>query len=157
MARNEVIGSPFFRQLSARSGKLRTYEALFLFNEAADHVIKVLHSMEKLPFVDKESIHRAVVEIEEVRCGVNADCIELQVDNERFDQGRFWKQGREFEKKWRDPDDVYVDVKRREEERKKQGLLPRLGVLPYSATAADDQMREARQERKRKRPSKRRK
>ena len=39
-----------------------------------------------------------------------------------FDEGHFWKQRRAFEKKWRDPDDVYIDVERGEEERKKLGL-----------------------------------
>jgi len=84
--------------------------------------------MEKLPFADKESIQCAVVEIEEVRCDMNADFTEQLADSERFDEGRFWKRRRDFEKKWRDP-----DVQRREEERKKQGLPARLGVLPHSA------------------------
>jgi hypothetical protein len=78
--------------------------------------------MEKLPFVDRESIRCAIVEIEEVRCDMNADFTERLADSERFEEGRFWKQRREFEKRWRDPDDVYIDVQRREEERKKQGL-----------------------------------
>lgn len=89
--------------------------------------------MEKLPFADKESVQFAVVEIEDVRCGMNADFAEKLADSERFDEGRFCKERREFEKKWRDPDDVYLEVGRREEERKKQGLPPRLGVLPHSA------------------------
>lgn len=64
--------------------------------------------MEKLRSANKESIRCAIVEIDEVRCAMNADFIERQADNERFDQGRFWKKRREFEKKWHDPDDVYA-------------------------------------------------
>src|SRR5262245_8753188 len=122
MASNEGIGSPFPRQLVARSPKLRIYESLFLLNEGVDHVIALLRGMETLPFAEKESLQLAVVEIEEVRCDVNADFTERLADSERCDEGRFWKQRRDFEKKLRDPDDVYIEVQRREEERKKEGL-----------------------------------
>jgi hypothetical protein len=155
MASNEGIGSPFLKQPSARSPKLPIYETLFLLNESVDHVIALLRGMEKVPIADRESIQCAVVEIEEVRCDMNADFMEQLADSERFDEGRFWKLRRDFEKKWRDPDDVYIDVQRREEERKKQGLPARLGVLPNSAVAEEEQTREAEQERKKKRTRKR--
>jgi hypothetical protein len=122
MASNEGIGSPFLKQSSERSPKLRIYESLFLLNESMDHLVALLREMEKLPLADKESVQCAVVEIEEVRCDMNADFTEKLADSERFDEGRFWKQRQDFEKKWRDPDDVYLEVGRREEERKKRGL-----------------------------------
>lgn len=130
MASNQSIGSPFARQLSARSRKLHVYETLFLLNESMDRAIGLLRIMKNLPSADKRSIQYAIIEIDEVRCGMNADFIECQADNERSDQGRFWKQRRELEKEWHDPDDVYIDVQRREDDRRKQGLPPRLGVLP---------------------------
>jgi hypothetical protein len=155
MASNEGIDSPFPKQPSACSPKLRIYESLFLLNEGMDHLIALLREMEKLPLADKELVQCAVVEIEEVRCDMNADFTEKLADSERFDEGRFWKQRREFEKKWRDPDDVYIDVGRREEERKKQGLPPRLGVLPHSAVVEEKNRWEAEQERKKERSKKR--
>src|SRR5260370_40233880 len=141
MASNEGIASPFHKQPSERSPKLRIYESLFLLNEGMDHIIILLREMEKLPFADKESVQCAVVEIEEVRCDMNADFTEKLADSERFDEGRFWKQKRAFEKKWRDPDDVYIDVQRREEERKKQGLPARVigSILPHAAVARADE------------------
>jgi len=154
MAINEVNRSPFPAQPSARSPKLRIYESLFLLNQGVDHVIGILRSMEKLPFAEKESLQSAVVEIEEVRCDMNADFVEHLADSERFDEGRFSKQRRAYEKQWRDPDDVYIDVERREEERKKQGLPPRLGILPHSAVAEEEQRWEAQQEQKKKRARK---
>jgi hypothetical protein len=154
MAVNEVIRSTFPTQPSARSPKLRIYESLFLFNQSVDHLIDLLHGMERLPFAEKEELQSAVVEIEQVRCDMNADFAEHLVDSERFDEGRFWKQRRAFEKKWRDPDDVYIDVERREEERKKQGLPPRVGVLPHSAVAEEEQRWEAQQELKKKQAGK---
>ena len=157
MAVNEGIRSPFPTQPSARSRKLRIYESLFLLNQGVDQVVATLRGMEKFPFARKDSLQSAVAEIEEVRAGMNADFIEELGDRERFDEGRHWKQRRAFEKKWRDPDDVYIDVERREEERKKQGLPPRLGIVPHSAVAEEEHRLEAQQERKKKRARKRRK
>jgi len=155
MADSKSIGSPFPRQPCARSPKLRIYESLFLLNEGMDHLIALLRAMEKFPSADKESVRCAIIEIEEVRCDMNANFTEHLADSERFDEGRLWQQRRKFENKWRDPDDVYIDVQRREEERKKQGLPPRLGVLPYSGTAEEDQGSGAGRERKKERPNKR--
>ena len=158
MADNEGIRSPFPTQPAERSQKLRIYEGLFLFNQGVDHLIALLHDMQKLPFGEKEELRSAIVEIDEVRCDMNADFTEQLADSERFDEGQFWKQRRAFEKTRRDPDDVYIDVERREEERKKQGLPPRIigTILPHSAVAAAEERWEAEQERK-KRPTKRRK
>src|SRR5260221_14314390 len=151
MASNESIGYSFFKQPSARSLKLRIYESLFRLNQGVDHVVALLRGMEKFSFADKESLQAGRVEIEGVRCSVNADFVEHLVDGERFDEGRFWKQRRAFEKKWRDPDDVYIDVERREEERKKQGLPTRVGIVPHSAVAEAEQRWEGQQQRKQKR------
>ena len=52
------------------------------------------------------------------------------------------------EKKREDPDDVYINVLHREEERKKQGLPPRIGIVPYSAVADEEKRVEEEQDRK---------
>lgn len=142
MACNEVIGSPFSKQLSAGSPKLRIYESLFLLNQGFDHVVALLRDMEKFSIADTESMQSALAEIEEVRSGVNADFVEQLGDRERSDEGRFWKQRRAFEKKRHDPDDVYCDVERREQERKKQGLPSRVGVIPHFAIAEQEERQE---------------
>jgi hypothetical protein len=159
MADNEGIRSPFPTQPSARSPKLRIYESLFLFKQGVDHLIALLHGMEKLPLAEKEELQCAIVDIEEVRCDMNADFTEQLADSERFDEGQFWKQRRAFEKKWKDPDDVYIDVERREEECKKLGSPPRVlgSILLHSAVAQAEERWEAEQERKKKRAMKRRK
>jgi len=120
-----------------------------------DHLIALLRGMEALPLAEKESLECAVVQIEEVRCDVNADFTERLADSERFDEGRFGRQRRDLEKRWRDPDDVYFEVQRREEERKKQGLPPRLGVLPHSIVAGQEQKWQAKRQRKKEPPGKR--
>jgi len=58
--------------------------------------------MEKLSF--------AVFEIEELRCDMNASLAELLADSGRLDEGRFWRLRRDFHKKGRRPDDVYIEV-----------------------------------------------
>jgi len=159
MASNEGIDSPFIKQPSECSPKLRIYQGLFLLNEGIDRVVALLQDMGKFPFADKDSLQCAIVEIEEVRCDTNADFTEHLADSERFDEGHFWKQRRAFEKKWRDPDDVYIEVERREEERKKLGLPPRVigNILPHSAVTQAEERWEAEQQRKKKHPRKHRK
>jgi hypothetical protein len=137
MAENQGSGSPFCKQLPRTSSKLSTYEALFLLNQRVDQVVVVLRKMEQLPTADKQSIDCAITEIEEVRSGMNATFTEKLANHERFEEGRFWKRRTKLEKKWRDPDDVYIDVQRREEERKKRGLAARIIVLPWSPADED--------------------
>ena len=157
MANIEGISSPLLKQPSKRSPKLRVYESLFLLNEGIDHIVALLRDMRKFPFADEDSMECAIVEIEEVRCDMNADFTEHLADSERFDEGHFWKQRRAFEKKWKDPDDVYIDVERREGERKKLGLPSRVigSILPHSAVAQAEERWEAEQERKKRRSKKR--
>ena len=157
MADHDGIRSPFPAQPSARSPKLRIYESLFLLNQGVDHVVALLRGMEKFPFLHKDDLQCGQAQIEEVRAEVNAHFAEHLMDSERHDEGRFSKQRCAYEEKWRDPDDVYLSVEEREEERKKQGLPPRVGIIPYSAVAAEEERLEAEQERKKKRARKRRK
>lgn len=157
MADNEGIRSPLPAQLSARSPKLRIYESLFLLNQGVDHVVALLRGMEKFPFLHKDDLQCGQAQIEEVRAEVNAHFAEHLMDSERHDEGRFWKQRSGYERKWRDPDDVYFSVEEREEQRKKQGLPPRVGIIPYSAVAAEEERWEAEQERRKRHARKRRK
>jgi hypothetical protein len=157
MVDNEGIRSLFSTQVSTRSPKLHIYESLFLFNQGVDHLAALLRSMVKFSFVDKEEVQAFRAEIEEVRCDMNADFAEYLVDSERSDEARFSKLRHDYEKQRRDPGDVYLNVERREEERKKQGLPPRVGILPHSAVATEEQRWEAEQERKKRRPAKHRK
>ena len=151
MASLEGIRSPFPAQLSPGSPKLCIYEILFLFNKDVEHIVALLRKMKKFSFADKKSMQSALTDIQEIRAGVNADFVEHLGERERFDEGRFWKHRRAIEKTLRDPDDVYIEVESREKERKKQGLPPRVGVLPHAAVSGEEQRWEALHERKKKR------
>ena len=157
MASSEGTRSPFSAQPSARSPKLRLYECLFLWNEGVDQLVALLCSIEKFPFARNIALQHARNEIEEMRADVNADLLEEQAEYELDDAGRFYKQRRAYEKQREDPDDVYISVQHREEERKKQGLPPRIGIVPYSAVTDEEKHLEEEQERKEKPNAKRRK
>jgi hypothetical protein len=157
MGINESIRSPFPTQPATHSPKLRIYESLFPLNQSVDQLVALLREIERVPFPDKESTECAVVEIEEVRCDVNADFTEKLADSELFDEGHIWEQRREFEKKWRDPDDVYIEVQRREEERKKKRLPPRVVFLPDWAIRDGQPYDKPQTERRKKAAKKRRK
>src|SRR5580692_6014365 len=144
MASREGIPSTFPTQPSARSPKLCFYESLFLWNQGVDQLLAILRRLEKLPF-DKRALQHTQAEIEELRAGVNADLVEEIGEHERREQGRFWKQRRAYEKTLEDPDDVYFEVEEREEQRRKQGLPPRLGIVPHSAVALDEKEQERKQ------------
>jgi len=147
MASREGIPSTFLTQPSASSPKLCFYESLFLWNQSVDQLLATLRRLEKLPFADKRALQHTQAEIEELRAGVNADFVEEIGEHERREQGRFWKQRCAYEKTLEDPDDVYFEVEKREEQRRKQGLPPRLGIVPHSAVAIDEKEQERKEQR----------
>jgi hypothetical protein len=70
-------------------------------------------------------------------------------DREQHDWAHFGKLRREWDRQFEDPDDVYLEAEEREEERRKQGLPLRLGIIPHEAIAAKETLLEAKQARKR--------
>jgi hypothetical protein len=141
MAVKQIIWSAFFTQAAANSQKLRIYEALFHFNQSVNQVAGILRGMKKFSLLNGASLQCAQDEIEEVRAGLNADLIEELGERERRDQGKFWKRRRRHEKKLEDPDDVYIDLRHREIERKKRGLPPRIGLIPSTVIAGEEEPR----------------
>ena len=51
-------------------------------------------------------------------------------EREEKDWYRFGRKRRQWEKQFEDPDDVYIEVQEREQQRRRQGLPPRIGILP---------------------------
>jgi len=129
MADNEISQFPHSAQPASQSPKLHIYRILYLLNQGVDSVAAALGSLAKFRLPEREYLRFAQNWLEELRAGVNAEIIERLSERERCDEGRFWKLRRTYEKRWRDPDDVYIDVERREKERLKQGLAPRIGLI----------------------------
>jgi hypothetical protein len=124
--------------------KMHVYEVLYSMNQGFEQALQGLKDLAKYALIRKDSLRSIAVGIQEVRAGANADFIEELGELERNDQGRFWKERRAFEKKLEDPDDIYITIQRREEQRKKMGLSPRIVVLPWSRESDEKILRKIR-------------
>jgi hypothetical protein len=136
--------------------KLRTYEYLYLLNQKLKETVQIFQRLEKCPGLRRDFLRSFQVEVEDVRAQANFEVLEHLSEQEEHDWARFGRLRRQWDRQFEDPDDVYINVERREEERKKQGLPPRVGIVPHSVVAAEEERIEAEQERKKKRTRKRR-
>ena len=151
MADTEGIRSSFSTQLIPRSPKLRIYEYLFLLNQKLQETVQILKQLEKCSWLRRDFLQSFQIEIEDLRAQTNFEVIEHLSDREQHDWAHFGKLRREWDRQFEDPDDVYLKAEQREEERRKQGLPPRLGIIPHEAIAAQESRMEAKQGRKKKR------
>jgi hypothetical protein len=154
MADTEGIRSSFSTQLIPRSPKLRIYEYLFLLNQKLQETVQILKQLEKCSWLRRDFLQSFQIEIEDLRAQTNFEVIEHLSDREQHDWAHFGKLRREWDRQFEDPDDVYLKAEQREEERRKQGLPPRLGIIPHEAIAAQESRMEAKQGRKKKRSRK---
>jgi hypothetical protein len=154
MAATEGNRSSFSTQLNPRSPKLRIYEYLFLFNQKLQDAVQILKQMEKCPWLRRDFLRSFQIEVEDLRAQTNFEVIEHLSDREQHDWAHFGKLRREWDRQFEDPDDVYLKAEHRENERRKQGLPPRLGIIPHEAIAAEESSLEAEQGPKKKRSKK---
>jgi hypothetical protein len=157
MATTEGIRSSFSTQLIPRSPKLRIYEYLFLLNQNLQEAVQILRRLEKCPWLRRDFLRSFQVEVEDLRAQTNFEVIEQMSDREQHDWAHFGKLRRAWDRQFEDPDDVYLKAEQREEERRKRGLPPRLGVIPHEAIAAEETRLDAEQGRKKSRGRKARK
>jgi hypothetical protein len=154
MAATQGIRSPFSTQPVPHSPKLRVYEYLFLFNQKLQETAKILKQMEKCAWLRRDFLRSFQVEVEDLRAQANFEVLEHMSNREQHDWAHFGKLRREWDRQFEDPDDVYLQAEDREQERRKHGLPPRLGVIPYEALAPEEERVKTKQERKKKRSRK---
>lgn len=154
MATTEGIRSSFSTQPVLHSPKLRIYEYLFLLNQKLQETVQILKQLEKCPWLRRDFLRSFQVEVEDLRAQTNFEVIEHLSDREQHDWAHFGKLRREWDRQFEDPDDVYLKAEQREKERGKQGLPPRLGIIPHEAIAVEETRLEAEQRRKKKRSRK---
>jgi hypothetical protein len=154
MADTEGIRSSFSTQLIPRSPKLRIYEYLFLLNQKLQETVQILKQLEKCPWLRRDFLRSFQIEVEDLRAQTNFEVIEHMSDREQHDWAHFGRLRRKWDRKFEDPDDVYLKAEQREEERRKQGLPPRLGIIPHEAIATEEARIEAKQGRKNRRRTK---
>ena len=154
MAATHGIRSSFSTQPVPYSPKLRIYEYLFLLNQKLHETVQILRQLEKCPWLRRDFLRSFQIEVEDLRAQANFEVIEHMSDREQHDWAHFGKLRRKWDQRFEDPDDVYLKAEQREEERRKQGLPPRLGIIPHEVIAAEETRLEAEQVRRRKRSRK---
>jgi hypothetical protein len=105
------------------------YEHLYRFNAHAQEMVELLGELGSKFAIGRESMlyHQSLIQC--VRASVSQGIVELMNGVELTDAWLHQSQQRVEESKLRDPDDVYISVRRREAERLRQRLPPRIRFL----------------------------
>jgi len=129
---------------------LRLFQELMNLNVAFEQVIRGLQQMEKVRFFHNDILRVSRADVESARVELNRqffDSFDELVEDDALWAYRFQ---REYNKKMKDPDDLYLEIKDSEERRKKKGLPPRLVILP-GWDMSDEERYDEEQVKKRKR------
>lgn len=129
---------------------LRLFQELMELNLAFEQVIRGLQRMEKVRLFHSDIIRVSRADVESARVELNRQFFdsfdELVEDDARW----AYRFQREYNKKMKDLDDLYLEIKDSEERRKKKGLPPRLVILP-GWDMSDEERYDEEQAKKRKR------
>jgi len=91
-----------------------------------------LEENKKSPGMPRKSFEAYQVEIQYLRSQATQDVLEVMNDTEIDEMAQLGKKKKAYDDRIRDLDDVYFEVQRREEQRRKQGLPSLIGVLPLN-------------------------
>ncbi len=110
--------------------KLHLFQQLLDLNQAFEQVLRGLERMEQLPLFHAEELRYARAEVESARLQANRQF--YANFEEIVEKDAVWahKFRRAYDQKLKDPFDLYLEVKEREEARRKKGLPPRVVLLP---------------------------
>jgi hypothetical protein len=129
---------------------LRLFHELMDLNLAFEQVLDGLQRLEKVRLFNAEVIRYARADVESARVDANREFFDNFDDIVENDAVWAYKFQRDYNKKIRDPDDIYLEIKDSEERRKKKGLPPRLVILP-GWDMSDEERYDEEQAKKRKR------
>ena len=91
--------------------KFRAYETLFTLNQAFENILVDLQQLQRLPFFRREFLREFQVMVEETRACVNFELVEAMHSREQDDWTRFGRLRQQWEKRYRDPNDVLIEAK----------------------------------------------
>jgi hypothetical protein len=129
---------------------LRLFQELMELNLAFEQVIRGLQRMEKVRVFHGDIVRYARADVESARVDANREFFDNFDEIVENDAVWAYKFQREYNKKIKDPDDIYLEIKDSEERRKKKGLPPRLVILP-GWDMSDEERYDEEQAKKRKR------
>jgi hypothetical protein len=113
----------------ARPLRFPVYEHLYFLNDYSQRLVDLIREITgKFGISPHDALFHESL-IQQVRAGVSGDVLDRMRGVEITDEWIFGSLRREEEKDLRDPDDVYIDVRNREQERIKNGLAPRIRFL----------------------------
>ena len=131
--------------------KLALFQEILELNQLFDRLTTGLERLESVSFFQRDLIQHARSDVEIARVYANReffDNFEKIVEDDAKWAYRFQ---RDFEKKLKDRDDIYLELKTSEERRKRKGLPPRVLILPDWDMSDEDRYDEG-QARRRTRP-----
>jgi hypothetical protein len=110
--------------------KLALFHQILELNQLFDRLTAGLERLESVSFFQRDLIQHARSDVEIARVYANReffDNFEKIVEDDAKWAYRFQ---RDFDRKLKDRDDIYFEVKTSEERRKRKGLPPRVVILP---------------------------
>jgi len=110
--------------------KLHLFQEIIELNQSFDRVMVCLKRLESIPFFQRDLVRQALSDVEIARVYANReffDNFEKIVEDDAKWAYRFQ---RDFDKKLKDRDDIYLEVRDSEQRRKRKGLPPRVVILP---------------------------
>jgi hypothetical protein len=110
--------------------KLHLLHELLTLNQAFENVVSGLERMEKLTLFAKEDLRCTRAEIESARADANRQFFDKLGEIVEQDSTLAYNFCRQHDQKIKDPFDLYLEIKEREEARRKKGLPPRVVLLP---------------------------
>jgi hypothetical protein len=111
------------------------YECLYLINVYSQKLVDLLDEACNRFGVEHESLVQYQSLIQGVRAGASQDIVSFMNDVELTEEWLFERLRINEERKFRDPEDAYLEVKRQEAERAEKGLPPR---VQFSKDANED-------------------
>lgn len=116
---------------------LRVYEGLFQFNQGMDQALESLNLIDKLEIPSPEGISRVRTNLSELRSYANNHLASKIAQKEQEEENNFYRVWRNREQADEGPNEIYFELKSREELRRERGLPPRVVVLPWSQANGD--------------------
>jgi hypothetical protein len=116
--------------------EIRVYEVFLQFNQGLDRALTSLDILKTLALESPRCITKIRVNLSELRSHAN-NCFASKIaEKEQEEENHFHRIRRNRERAEEGPNEIYFELKSREELRREQGLPPRAVILPW--TQADD-------------------
>lgn len=130
--------------------KLHLFQEIVELNQSFDRLMVCLKRLESIPFFQQDLIRHALSDVEIARVYANReffDNFEKVVEDDAKWAYRFQ---RDFDKRLKDRDDIYLEVRDSEQRRKRKGLPPRVVILPDCDWSDEDHYDEMLSQRRKK-------